>query len=114
VDENTDGPWRTLLFVSTLHHLETFNAEDKVMIISSALGNALSLAVSGRLRSLSTVVLKGGWRLSLEAAYETMISTYEASEFHRPRRVLNICSVDALEYERRSAVNARFSFRGAE
>ena len=114
VDEDTESPWKTILFLSTLHHLETFSADEKLNVIRVALSNALTVAVSGRLSSLSTAVLKGGWRLPLELAYEAMIETYEASEFHRQRRTLNVCSLLASEYERLAAVNLQFRIPPAE
>ena len=114
VDEDTVGPWKTLLFLSTLHHVETLTADEKLDVIRVALSNALSVAVSGRLSSLSTAVLKGGWRLPLEAAYEAMIKTYEASEFHRQGRTLNVCSVLQAEYDRLATVHPQFSSPTAE
>ena len=98
-----------IIFLSTLHHLDTFSTDEKLNVIRIALGNALSVAVSGRLRSASTAVLKGGWRLPLETAYQAMVETYEASQFHRQGRTLNVCNLIESEYDRLVAVNPRFS-----
>jgi hypothetical protein len=114
VDEDTDSPWKTIVFLSTLHHLDTLATDEKLNVIRLALGHAFSKAVSGGLGSYSTAVLKGGWRLPLDLAFRTMIDTYNASQFARQRRTLNVCNLSTAAYERLIAVKTTFSSPAAE
>ena len=74
---DSDCPFRTILFASTLHHLDVLSETQKAAIISSALREAVSLALKHRCRSVATAVMTGGWRLPFEAALDSMLKTLE-------------------------------------
>lgn len=100
-----DSPFQAALFVSTLHHVDTFTDEQKLGILRAALAHALDLAHAARLRRLATTVLKGGWRLGVEQAYATMMPVYDASAFRRRGGRLLVCCRETAEYEALLAVH---------
>jgi len=51
IDADTDCPWRTLLFVSTLHHLETLDDGARHEVIRRGLRSALDVAARAGLQS---------------------------------------------------------------
>jgi hypothetical protein len=99
VDADTDCPWRTILFVSTLHHLETLDDAGKLNVIHRALGAALQTAAHTGLRALATAPMKGGWRLATPEAYRAMHDTWLGSPLHRSGGSLLVCCFDATEYQ---------------
>jgi hypothetical protein len=99
IDADTDSPWRTILFVATLHHLETLDSAGKLAVIHRALGSALQTAASTGLRTLATTPLKGGWRLPTTEAYRSMYDAWLGSPLHRSGGSLLVCCRDAAEYE---------------
>jgi len=99
VDADTDCPWRTILFVSTLHHVETLDTAGKLAVIQRALGSALHIAARTSLRTLATAPMKGGWRLTTPEAYHTMYETWLGSPLHRMGGALLVCCLDATEYQ---------------
>jgi hypothetical protein len=99
IDADTGCPWRTILFVSTLHHLETLDTAGKLAVIHQALRSALQIAASTGLRTLATAPMKGGWRLSTPEAYSTMYDAWLGSPLHRSGGSLLVCCRDAAEYQ---------------
>lgn len=73
----SDCPFRTILFASTLHHLDVLPDMQKSAIISSALSEAVTLTLKHRCRSVATAVMSGGWRLPFEVALSAMLKTLE-------------------------------------
>ena len=51
IDADTDCPWRTILFVSTLHHLETLDDGARHAVIRRGLRSALDVAGRAGLQS---------------------------------------------------------------
>jgi len=99
IDADTDCPWRTILFVSTLHHLETLDTAGRLAVIHRALGSALQIAVRTGLRTLATAPMKGGWRLTTPEAYRTMHDVWLGSALRRSGGSLLVCCLNAVEYE---------------
>lgn len=99
VREDVECRWKTVIFLATLHHLQLLSDAEKSAVMASAFSWALSLGVSAGLGSISTAILRGGWRLSLRTALARMVDVYEHSEFGRQGRRLNICCLDPQEYQ---------------
>jgi hypothetical protein len=99
IDGDTDSPWRTILFASTLHHVETLDGAGKLAIIQRALGSALQIAVRTGLRTVATAPMKGGWRLTTPEAYRTMHAVWLGSALRRSGGSLLVCCLNAAEYE---------------
>ncbi len=99
IDADTDSPWRTILFVSTLHHLEALDDRARHSVIRNGLLSALEIAARKGLRTLATTPMKGGWRLKSPAAYRTMHETWLSSALHRTGGTLLVCCLDDVEYE---------------
>ena len=72
IDADSDCPWQSVIFISTLHHLETLDDDNKHEVIRRGLAAALRIAAGTGLTTLATAPLKGGWRLSVVEAYRTM------------------------------------------
>jgi O-acetyl-ADP-ribose deacetylase (regulator of RNase III) len=70
----SDCPFRTVLFASTLHHLDVLTDTQKSAIIANALTEAVNLALKHRCRSVATAVMSGGWRLPFDTALSAMLS----------------------------------------
>jgi hypothetical protein len=99
VDADTNCPWRTILFVSTLHHVDTLDGAGKLAVIQRALGSALQIAVRTGLRTLATAPMKGGWRLTTPEAYRTMHDVWLGSALRRSGGSLLVCCLNVVEYE---------------
>jgi len=83
-----DCPWRYILFASTLHHLDVLDDQQKLMVIRSALFEALNLCSRLCITSLATAVLQGGWRLDPEIALAQMKNTYQSSSSSNVRLLI--------------------------
>ena len=105
VDADTDAPWRTILFASTLHHLDTLDEAGKIGVLQRGLAKALAACELGGIRTLATAPLKGGWRLEAIAAYAAMMPVYDASGFRRNGGKLLVCCRETAEYEALVAVH---------
>jgi hypothetical protein len=99
IDADTDCPWQTILFVSTLHHLETLDDTSRHNVIRNGLVSALDIAARTGMRTLATTPMKGGWRLKSPAAYRTMYEAWRGSALHRSGGSLLVCCLDAAEYQ---------------
>ena len=97
--EHADSPWPSVIFLTTLNHLQILTDSEKIDVMAMAFIGALNIAVSGGMRSVSSVVLKGGWRLPQQAAFLRMVDTFQQSVFGRQGRMLNICCLNRFEYE---------------
>lgn len=112
VDAETDAPWRTILFASTLHHLDTLDEAGKIGVLQRGLAKALAACELGGIRTLASAPLKGGWRLEAAAAYTAMMPVYDASGFRRRGGRLFVCCRETAEYKALLAMNRRV--RGAD
>jgi len=99
IDADTDSPWQTILFVSTLHHLETLDDRARHGVIRNGLLSALDIAARTGLRTLATTPMKGGWRLKSPEAYRTMHDAWLGSALHRTGGSLQVCCLDSTEYQ---------------
>ena len=99
IDTDNDSPWTTVLFVSTLHHLETLDDASRLDVIGRALASALDIAARTGLRALATTPMKGGWRLTTPEAYRTMYDAWLGSPLHRSGGSLLVCCRDDAGYQ---------------
>lgn len=99
IDAESDSPWQTILFVSTLHHLETLDDTSRHRVILNGLVSALNIAARTGLRTLATTPMKGGWRLKSADAYRTMHGAWLGSALHRSGGSLLVCCRDLAEYQ---------------
>ena len=99
VTDRADCPWDTIIFLTTLNHVQTLHDDEKSDVVATAFADALSMASSAGIRSIATVVLRGGWRLSMQSAFLQMVSSYERSSFVQLGRTLKICNFIASEYD---------------
>lgn len=74
-----DCPWQCVLLASTLNHADILSDADKCAVVRSAFNEALVHCQRLGIKTLSTTVLRGGWRLSLEDAFRAMVHALAAS-----------------------------------
>jgi hypothetical protein len=86
-----DPPWRLFLFASTLHHLGALDETQKSAVVSRAFLGALTLCVKHGARSLSTVVLQGGWRFTSQQAIDAMWSPTVRAAVEHPGLRVYVC-----------------------
>lgn len=94
-----DSPFPGVLFVSTLHHTDTFAEEQKLGVLRVAFAYALDLAQRARVNCLATTVLKGGWRLDVRVAFDAMKGAYPGTRFARSGGQCDVYALDRTEYE---------------
>jgi O-acetyl-ADP-ribose deacetylase (regulator of RNase III) len=92
-----DCPWSHIVFASTLHHVGVLEEHEKRRVIRLALTEALQLCVRHGIRSLSSAVLQGGWRLSPEAALEEMEAAYQSAGCLQVRLVVVLPKTSDVE-----------------
>jgi len=80
-----DSPWHLMLFASMLNHLEVLSDRQKQDIVRNSLVQALRLCARHNARSLASVVLQGGWRLSADSARLEMEAAYASAGCPRVR-----------------------------
>lgn len=93
-----DSPFPAVLFVSTLHHADTFAEEQKLGVLRAAFAHALDLAHRARVNCVATTVLKGGWRLEVKVAFDAMKSAYPGTRFARSGARCDVYALDGHEY----------------
>jgi hypothetical protein len=71
----SECPFRSIIFASTLHHLDVLSDADKLQINASALHQAMLLASRHQLHSVATTVMTGGWRVPFPVALKMMLAT---------------------------------------
>lgn len=77
-----DCPWKYIIFASTLHHLDAYSENEKRTIVNSAFFDAIHRCRRLGVASLSTIVLRGGWRLSMQDAFRAMNDAWKSSHAH--------------------------------
>ncbi len=79
VEWDGDCHWKYIIFASTLHHLNMHSDMEKRAIVTLAFFDAIHRCRALGIKSLSTTVLRGGWRLSLDDAFRGMQDAWKSS-----------------------------------
>jgi hypothetical protein len=82
-------------------HLEVLTDKQKAGIVTSALSEAVGLAMRHRVRSLASAVMTGGWRLPFGAALDAMLDCL--GSLVRPDAPLTFVLYVLTEHERIAA-----------
>ncbi len=98
-----DCPWKCILVASTLHHVDVYSYTEKYAIVAQAFRSALHHAQQLGLKTLSTTVFRGGWRMELVDAFAAMLDAWEGchARYEGPT-----VSVFVLSDENRAALAA--------
>jgi hypothetical protein len=67
-----------VLVAATLNHLDELSRNDARGIVLNVTRQALNLAAGFEIARIATIVLKGGWRQSLDEAFLAMLDACEA------------------------------------
>lgn len=95
---NLEG-YDNVLVAAILNHLEALSRNDARGIVFSVTKQALNLAAGFEIDRVASVVLKGGWRLSLDEAFMAMLDACEATNGHR-KLDFEIYETDQAKYDR--------------
>ncbi len=71
-------PFRAVVLVSSLHHVEHLDGTAKRALVRTCMTSALTLATKSGFQKISTAILQGGWRLPPDAAFAPMIDAISA------------------------------------
>lgn len=74
------SPFKQLIVVSTLYHLEHLDFSAKSALVRTSVTSALEAARSERIQVIASPVLQGGWRLRPEDAFAAMLSALDTPE----------------------------------
>lgn len=74
------GPFRTLILVSTLHHIQDVDASAKRAIVRASVASAIRVAQQQQLPRVAAPVLQGGWRLEPDVAFIEMLKAVDGSD----------------------------------
>jgi hypothetical protein len=69
----TEGTFRHVILVSTLHHVDQLDHRAKRALVGSSLQAAVDSAARAGASTLATAVLQGGWRLQPADAFAAML-----------------------------------------
>ena len=94
-------PFRVILLASTLHHKQVLNEGAKKGTVKFALEEALRLAARNDIKTVATGLMKGGWRMTEEAAFIAMADGYENTT-SQYRIDIHIYVPDSFHFERLS------------
>ncbi len=71
-------PFRAVVLVSSLHHVEHLDGAAKRALVRTCMTSASTVAAAAGFGTVSTAVLQGGWRLPPDAAFAAMIDAITA------------------------------------
>lgn len=97
----TDGecPFRLVLLASTLHHREVLSDAVKQGIIRDATERSLVIASRYNILKIATAIMTGGWRLSMQKAFLSMVAGHESARQKNINTDLDVYMVQASDYE---------------
>lgn len=75
----SDCAFQLILLASTLHHREVLNDKARQGIILEATENSLRVADKYKINTITAPVMVGGWRLTLQNAFLSMVDGYESA-----------------------------------
>lgn len=105
------SPFCLILLASTLNHLDIMTEGQKKNIVKTALENAIDIAVSCGVKDLATGIMRGGWRLSDEAAFLAMVDACESADLKGLNINVGIYIPDLRLYELVSSIARSIGWR---
>lgn len=101
IPPDTGCKYKYCFIASTLNHLDVLSDQNKLKVQSSAFRQVLSLAQAHHVRSVSTAILVGGWRIELCTAFAQMVNTYtNAIQTSTSLPRVNVYIMDQNEHEK--------------
>ncbi len=95
----TDCSFRLILMASTLHHCEVLSDAAKQGIIRDATENSLQLAARYSISTVVAPLMVGGWRVTLQSAFLSMVDGYESARRNNINTNLDIHILQPGDYE---------------
>jgi O-acetyl-ADP-ribose deacetylase (regulator of RNase III) len=92
-------PFRHILIASTLNHKDTLSESAKKGIVRTALDNVINAATNCGIKTIATVIMSGGWRLSQPSAFLAMTEGYEMTLQSCKDIAIDIYIMDQKQYE---------------
>lgn len=100
-----------VLLASTLHHLGAVGNAARQGIIRSAIEKSLKIAHEYKIKTIATPVMAGGWRLTLQDAFLSMIDGYEFARQNGVDVDLDVYVIKSDEYESIQALARTIGWR---
>ena len=95
----TDCSFQLILLASTLHYREVLSDAAKQGIIRDATEKSLKLAAKYSINTVAAPLMVGGWRLTLQSAFISMIDGYEFARRNNINANLDIHILQPNDYE---------------
>lgn len=109
----TDGecPFRLILIASTLHHREVLSDAAKQGIIRDATERSLVIASRYTIEKVATAIMTGGWRLSMQKAFLSMLEGYESARQSHISTDLDVYLLKATDYANIRSLSCNIGLR---
>lgn len=98
-EPDTECSFRLVLLASTLHHREVLSDAAKQGIIRDAIERSLKIAAKYSINTVAAPLMIGGWRLTLQSAFLSMVDGYESARQDNINANLDIYILQPSEYE---------------
>ena len=102
-------PFKFVFLASTLDHSNRAGRQAMAAYMRSALHGALQTARSLNLTTLTSPLLKGGWRMATSVAFDAMVQV--SDEFRSHDVTLTICARDAAEFDLLAGLGLGYGIR---
>jgi len=104
--------FRLILMASTLHHREVLSDAAKQGIIRDATEKSLQLAARFSIDTIAAPLMVGGWRLTLQSAFLSMVDGYESARRNNINTNLDIHILQPGDYEIIRSLAGNIGWRG--
>lgn len=107
----SDCPFRLVLLASTLHHHNVLSEAAKQGIISDATERSLVIASRYNIGKVATLIMTGGWRLSMQKAFLSMVEGYESARQKKINIDLDFYILQTSDYENIRSLASNIGWR---
>ena len=104
-------PFRLVLLTSTLHHREVLSDAAKQGIIREATEKSLVIASRYNIGKVATAIMTGGWRMSMQKAFLSMVAGYESARQKNINTDLDVYMIQASDYKNIRALACNIGWR---
>lgn len=107
----SDCPFRLVLLASTLHHREVLSDAAKQGIIRDATERSLVIASKYNIEKVASAIMIGGWRMSMQKAFLSMLEGYESARQKNINTDLDVYMLQASDYKNIRALACNIGWR---
>ncbi len=107
----TDCAFQFIMLASTLHHRDVFSDVAKQGIIRDATEKSMRIADKYSISTIAAPVMVGGWRLTLQNAFLSMVDGYESARRSNIDVNLDIYILQTNDYENIKSLAGNIGWR---